>query len=431
MIPPEELERLQYRCKGAGGENLYRLIGEKEARLDHGQLRDALKKKKNAWQRDTDKDPQRIAVETALRLLRTPADKAEYDRFLESQAEPQAPAPPVRPSGHQPPPPSLPPMRPPGNQPQPRPASPPRGAGLSNAKLVAVGLALVALSLLMTVPWGDRSPDISVETARSEAATGAEAVGGPTEAGSANERRTPPSGSSSRDSSRTTGAEPGRPVPRAGRDADPGTAAPVAARSGVGAGAEAAGVPVGGGGASEGRTPPSESPSRDTPRSTRTESSGPAPTPGRETDPGTRPSNTRPSIPVDPTAAPEDEAAGAGARSGVPTEAPATAGLARADAPPVAEPVRVGGNVARPRKTWNVQPEYPRLARLRRVQGIAILEVTVDRQGNVSNVSVLRSDAEGFGEAAVEAVRQWRYEPTIMDGRPVSVILTDTVRFQP
>ena len=60
-----------------------------------------------------------------------------------------------------------------------------------------------------------------------------------------------------------------------------------------------------------------------------------------------------------------------------------------------------------------------------------ILEVTVDRQGNVSNVSVLRSDAEGFGEAAVEAVRQWRYDPTIIDGRPVSVILTDTVRFQP
>ena len=356
MIPPEELERLQYRCKGAGGENLYRLIGEKEARLDHAQLRDVLKKKKNAWQRDTDKDPQRIAVETALRLLRTPADKAEYDRFLESQAEPPAPPPPVRPSGYQPPPPSLPPMRPPGYQPQPRPALPPRGAGLSNGKLVAVGLALVALSLLMTVPWGDRSPDISVETARSEAATGAEAVGGPTGAGSANERRTPPSGSSSRDSSRATGAEPGRPVRRAGRDADPGTAAPVAARSGVGAGAEAAGVPAGGGGASEGRMPPSESPSRDTSRSTRTESSGPAPTPGRETDPGTRPSNTPPSTRVDSTAAREDEAGGAGARSGVSTEALAAAGLARADAPPVAEPVRVGGNVARPRKTWNVQP---------------------------------------------------------------------------
>ena len=82
-----------------------------------------------------------------------------------------------------------------------------------------------------------------------------------------------------------------------------------------------------------------------------------------------------------------------------------------------------------PRKTWNVTPEYPRLARLRRIDGIVILEVTVDRQGEVSSVSVLRS-AEGLVEAAVEAVRQWRYEPTIVNGSPVSVIFTETVRFQ-
>ena len=62
-------------------------------------------------------------------------------------------------------------------------------------------------------------------------------------------------------------------------------------------------------------------------------------------------------------------------------------------------------------------------------QGSVILEVTVDRQGNVSNVAVLRS-VDGLDAAAVEAVRQWRYEPTIINGRPVSVVLTDTVRFQ-
>ena len=74
-------------------------------------------------------------------------------------------------------------------------------------------------------------------------------------------------------------------------------------------------------------------------------------------------------------------------------------------------------------------PEYPRLARLRRTQGIVILQVTVDRQGEVADLSVLRS-AEGLDEVAVEAARQWRYEPTIMNGRPVSVIFTDTVMFQ-
>ena len=106
-----------------------------------------------------------------------------------------------------------------------------------------------------------------------------------------------------------------------------------------------------------------------------------------------------------------------------------SADAARPDPPVAVEPVRVGGNVPPPRKTWNVTPEYPRLARLRRIQGIVILEVTVDRQGEVSSVSVLRS-AEGLDDAAVEAVRQWRYEPTMVNGRPVSVIFTETVRFQ-
>ena len=413
MIPREELATLQHRCKGAGGENLYELIGEQEAHLDHRQLTAVLKKKRMAWQRDADKDPQRIAVETAQKLLRTPADKAEYDQFLQSQPDPQEPRPAMRPPGHQPPP----------------AASPPRGAGLSNGKLVTVGLGLVVLSLLMTVPWGDRAPEVSEETAPAVGVTGGEAGGVPTGAGSANEGRTPPSGSSSRDSSRSTGAEVSRPVPGPGRDGDPGTETAATTSAQAAAGVEAAGVPAGASGASERRSPPSESPSPDTSRLTAAEFGGPAP--ARETEPGAAPSTTPPSTRADVTVAPEGQTAGAGAGSGRSTEARAAAGPARPDAPPVVEPVRVGGNVARPRKTWNVQPEYPRMARLRRIQGIVILEVTVDREGNVSNVSVLRSDAGGFGEAAVEAVRQWRYEPTIMNGRPVSVVLTDTVRFQP
>ena len=102
---------------------------------------------------------------------------------------------------------------------------------------------------------------------------------------------------------------------------------------------------------------------------------------------------------------------------------------AQPDPPPVVEPVRVGGAVPQPRKTWHVEPEYPRMARLRRIQGIVIVQVTVDRQGEVSNVSVLRS-VEGLDdEAVIAAVRRWRYEPTIVDGMPVSAIFTDTVRF--
>ena len=102
---------------------------------------------------------------------------------------------------------------------------------------------------------------------------------------------------------------------------------------------------------------------------------------------------------------------------------------ARPDPPPVIEPVRIGGAVPRPRKTWHVAVEYPRMAMLRRIQGIVILQVTVDRQGEVSDVSVLRS-TEGLDEAAIAAVRRWRYEPTVVNGMPVSAIFTEAVRFQ-
>ncbi len=98
--------------------------------------------------------------------------------------------------------------------------------------------------------------------------------------------------------------------------------------------------------------------------------------------------------------------------------------------PPISEPVPIGGNVQMPEKTWNVVPEYPRMLRIRRQNGIVILQLTVARDGTVSEVSVLRSDHEDFAEAAVAAAEQWRYEPTTIDGRAVSVTLTDTIRFE-
>ena len=143
--------------------------------------------------------------------------------------------------------------------------------------------------------------------------------------------------------------------------------------------------------------------------------------------PGSRPA----AAPAPPAPSRNSPTATAGQPEATTTAAPLVEAVepARSDPPPLVEPVRIGGNVPRPPKIWNVTPEYPRLARLRRIQGIVILEVTVDRQGAVSNVSVLRS-VEGLDEAAVEAVRQWRYEPTIVNGSAVSVVFTETVRFQ-
>ncbi len=75
-------------------------------------------------------------------------------------------------------------------------------------------------------------------------------------------------------------------------------------------------------------------------------------------------------------------------------------------------------------------PEYPELARRARVEGTVLLEAVIDRLGNVTDVRIVRDLRLGCGEAAREAVRSWKYEPAILNGRTVSVILTVTVRFE-
>lgn len=103
------------------------------------------------------------------------------------------------------------------------------------------------------------------------------------------------------------------------------------------------------------------------------------------------------------------------------------------DAPPEPEPegpIRVGGKIKEPRKTREVKPVYPEIARKARIEGVVILEITVDKQGNVTDVKVLRQLPMGLTEAAVEAVKQWKYEPSTLNGRPVEVLVTVTVTFR-
>jgi len=99
--------------------------------------------------------------------------------------------------------------------------------------------------------------------------------------------------------------------------------------------------------------------------------------------------------------------------------------------PPVIDqgPMRVGGDVQAPTKITNVQPEYPELARRARLGGIVILEATIDREGNVIDVGVLRGLGLGLDDAAIAAVSQWKYTPTFYNGRPVEILLTVTVQF--
>lgn len=97
--------------------------------------------------------------------------------------------------------------------------------------------------------------------------------------------------------------------------------------------------------------------------------------------------------------------------------------------PPRAEPVRVGGLIKEPRKIKDVPPVYPALAAQGRIEGVVILECLLDTRGRVQQVKVLRG-VPLLEEAAVEAVRQWAYTPTLVGGEPVEVILTVTVTFR-
>ncbi len=91
--------------------------------------------------------------------------------------------------------------------------------------------------------------------------------------------------------------------------------------------------------------------------------------------------------------------------------------------------LRVGGEIPEPRKIGHVDAVYPDIAKQARVQGIVILECTIDTQGRVSDVRVLRG-IPLLDEAAIEAVRQWVYEPTRLNGVPVPVLMTVTVNFR-
>ena len=91
--------------------------------------------------------------------------------------------------------------------------------------------------------------------------------------------------------------------------------------------------------------------------------------------------------------------------------------------------VRVGGQIQAPRKLRHVDPVYPELARKTGVSGVVILECFIDRDGRIAKVAVLRGHAL-LDAAAVDAVRQWAYRPTLLNGAPVEVVMTVTVNFR-
>jgi protein TonB len=99
------------------------------------------------------------------------------------------------------------------------------------------------------------------------------------------------------------------------------------------------------------------------------------------------------------------------------------------DPPRSNAPVRVADLPVTPVKIADARPVYPEIARVAHLDGTVILEAVLDTTGRVTQLRVLKS-APMFDQAALDAVRQWRYTPSLYGGHPVSVLMTITVRFQ-
>jgi protein TonB len=93
-------------------------------------------------------------------------------------------------------------------------------------------------------------------------------------------------------------------------------------------------------------------------------------------------------------------------------------------------PIQVGGDVQAPVKTHYPQPQYTEIARKARLQGVVIVQAIIDKDGNVTNVKLLKGLGMGLDQAAIDAIKKWRFDPATLHGKPVSVYYNLTVNFR-
>jgi periplasmic protein TonB len=104
---------------------------------------------------------------------------------------------------------------------------------------------------------------------------------------------------------------------------------------------------------------------------------------------------------------------------------------AQAQTEPTVKPVRlrVSSGVAEGLKIHHVDPEYPKEARDKGIQGDVILQATIDRKGHMANLTVFQGDPI-LAAAAMDAVKQWKYRPYRLKGEPVEVETTIKIQFR-
>jgi protein TonB len=110
-----------------------------------------------------------------------------------------------------------------------------------------------------------------------------------------------------------------------------------------------------------------------------------------------------------------------------PVAAPAPATVTAAEKP--LAPVHVGGVIQPPHALLQLAPEYPKLARLSRVQGDVVITAIIDAHGKVVQMKVMSGPPLLF-EAALETLKHWVYEPTELNGRPVPIEMNVTIHFR-
>jgi periplasmic protein TonB len=91
-------------------------------------------------------------------------------------------------------------------------------------------------------------------------------------------------------------------------------------------------------------------------------------------------------------------------------------------------PLKISSGVLAGKLILKVDPEYPYLARIARVSGSVIMEATIDEEGNVAEIKVISGHIL-LNDAAVEAVKHWKYSPTVLSGEPIRVQAAIMVNF--
>jgi TonB family protein len=91
---------------------------------------------------------------------------------------------------------------------------------------------------------------------------------------------------------------------------------------------------------------------------------------------------------------------------------------------------RVGGGVLAPKLVFDPEPEYSEEARKAKYQGTCVLSVIVGPDGLAHDIKVTNTLGLGLDEKAIEAVRKWRFEPAMKDGKPVNVLISVQVNFR-